>query len=49
MGKASGSPLISGILEVIYFAFFEVSMGITIGQKVLGLRSANSERQQSNL
>jgi hypothetical protein len=33
MGKASGSPLISGILEVIYFAFFEVSMGATIALK----------------
>jgi uncharacterized RDD family membrane protein YckC len=37
MGRPSSSPLISGILEVLYFVFFEVSMGATIYQKVLGL------------
>jgi uncharacterized RDD family membrane protein YckC len=30
-------PFITGILEVLYFAFFEVYMGATIGKKILGL------------
>jgi uncharacterized RDD family membrane protein YckC len=31
-------PFITGILEVLYFAFFEVYMGATIGKKILGLQ-----------
>ena len=31
-------PLIAGILEVLYFVFFEVSMGATLGKKILGLQ-----------
>jgi uncharacterized RDD family membrane protein YckC len=31
-------PFVIGILEVLYFAFFEVSMGATIGKKILGLQ-----------
>ena len=31
-------PLIAGILEVLYFVFFEVSMGATVGKKILGLQ-----------
>jgi uncharacterized RDD family membrane protein YckC len=51
MEKPSSSPLISGILEVIYFAFFEVSMGATIGQEVLGLevQILNGSNKHSNI
>jgi uncharacterized RDD family membrane protein YckC len=31
-------PFITGILEVLYFVFFEVTMDATIGKKIIGLQ-----------